>query len=51
VSSCSGPAIALIAAERVPALAAAVTAALAAAGHQQPQVRTVTPSAGARKDA
>jgi galactokinase len=45
-----GAAIALIAAGQVRALAAAVTAELTAAGHQQPQVRTVTPSAGARKD-
>jgi len=44
-----GAAIALIAAGQGPALTAAVVAELAAAGHQPPQVRTVTPSAGARK--
>jgi galactokinase len=44
-----GAAIALIAAEQVPSLAGAVAAEFAATGHQPPQVRTVTPSAGARK--
>jgi len=44
-----GAAIVLIAAGQVPTLTAAVTAEFAAAGHQRPQVRTVTPSAGARK--
>ena len=46
-----GAAIVVVAAERVPALTAAATAELVAAGYEQPQVRTVTPSAGARKDA
>jgi galactokinase len=45
-----GAAIALIAAPRVTTLTAAVSAELAAAGHAQPSVRTVTPSAGARKE-
>ena len=46
-----GAAIVLVAADRVPALAAAAHADLVAAGHERPLVRTVTPSAGARKDA
>lgn len=46
-----GAAIALVARERVPDVAAAVVAAFAAAGFAPPHVFTVRPSEGARRDA
>jgi galactokinase len=46
-----GAVIALVAADRVPSLAEAVTGAFRAARHRAPHVRPVVPSGGARKEA
>jgi galactokinase len=46
-----GAAIALVASDRVPSLAEAVTCAFGAARHNAPHVRPVVPSEGARKEA